>query len=225
MATERRRLRRRATLERTVFPSSGDLALDFANSVDSLAHRRAVDLRDTLFALFSAVAERRPLPADDLARLDRLAHEASKRRALIPSGNGATWERQADEGELDSMLWPVVEAAALLLTSDRVARIRVCEGENCSRLFIDNSRRQNRRWCDMATCGNRAKARRHYARTAQGTSRTRSVASPSRSRQRARAATPPASPVRTRPTNVRDAIPPEPSREPEAHEDDGFVWL
>jgi predicted RNA-binding Zn ribbon-like protein len=29
-------------------------------------------------------------------------------------------------------------------------------------LFIDASKNATRRWCDMASCGNRAKARRHY---------------------------------------------------------------
>nr|WP_250475193.1 CGNR zinc finger domain-containing protein [Caballeronia sp. GAFFF1] len=32
----------------------------------------------------------------------------------------------------------------------------------CSWLFLDLSRSKSRRWCSMATCGNRVKARRHY---------------------------------------------------------------
>ncbi|TAL94280.1 MAG: hypothetical protein EPN73_18145 [Paraburkholderia sp.] len=32
----------------------------------------------------------------------------------------------------------------------------------CSWLFLDLSRSRSRRWCSMATCGNRAKAQRHY---------------------------------------------------------------
>lgn len=39
-------------------------------------------------------------------------------------------------------------------------RLKVCP--NCEWLFIDKSRNRSRAWCDMAVCGNRAKARLHY---------------------------------------------------------------
>jgi predicted RNA-binding Zn ribbon-like protein len=45
------------------------------------------------------------------------------------------------------------------------ARIRRCEGERCVLLYYDTSRNRSRRWCDMAACGNRAKAAAHYRRT------------------------------------------------------------
>ena len=45
-------------------------------------------------------------------------------------------------------------------------RIRECPGQGtCGWLFLDLSKNASRRWCDMRVCGNRAKARRHYART------------------------------------------------------------
>ncbi|WP_458730157.1 CGNR zinc finger domain-containing protein [Pseudomonas brenneri] len=47
-----------------------------------------------------------------------------------------------------------------LLASDLVAKIKQCEG--CTWLFIDTSKNHRRRWCAMATSGNRAKAQRHY---------------------------------------------------------------
>jgi predicted RNA-binding Zn ribbon-like protein len=62
------------------------------------------------------------------------------------------------------MLWPVVRSAADLLTSERVVRVRECAAEDCAWLFVDTSRGPRRKWCDMSTCGNRAKARRYYAR-------------------------------------------------------------
>ena len=39
---------------------------------------------------------------------------------------------------------------------------RICP--NCSWLFVDRSRNSSRLWCDMAVCGNRQKASRHYHR-------------------------------------------------------------
>ena len=43
-----------------------------------------------------------------------------------------------------------------------LARLRICP--NCNWLFIDRSRNASRLWCDMAVCGNRRKASRHYRR-------------------------------------------------------------
>jgi len=41
-------------------------------------------------------------------------------------------------------------------------RLKLCEGHDCAWLFLDTSKNGRRRWCSMATCGNSAKARRHY---------------------------------------------------------------
>ena len=61
---------------------------------------------------------------------------------------------------------PAVMAAASLLDLLRQApgRIRSCEHPDCVLWFYDTTRNGTRRWCSMAVCGNRAKARRHYDR-------------------------------------------------------------
>jgi predicted RNA-binding Zn ribbon-like protein len=53
-------------------------------------------------------------------------------------------------------------SALSLLRDETVARLRICP--NCSWLFVDRSRNSSRLWCDMAVCGNRQKANRHYRR-------------------------------------------------------------
>jgi hypothetical protein len=45
------------------------------------------------------------------------------------------------------------------------ARVRRCAGPACVLLFHDVSKAGRRRWCDMAACGNRAKAAAHLARS------------------------------------------------------------
>ncbi len=51
--------------------------------------------------------------------------------------------------------------AELMLTIER-SRIKLCHGNRCGWLFLDESPNNRRRWCSMAECGNRAKAKRHY---------------------------------------------------------------
>jgi predicted RNA-binding Zn ribbon-like protein len=43
-------------------------------------------------------------------------------------------------------------------------RVRECPADDCRLIFLDTSRPGSRRWCSMRRCGNRAKARTHYAR-------------------------------------------------------------
>lgn len=68
------------------------------------------------------------------------------------------WQPEA----LEQPLWPVIWSAAHLMVGDEP--IKCCGNPKCGWLFIDRSRRQNRRWCEMRECGSRAKARRYYQR-------------------------------------------------------------
>jgi hypothetical protein len=74
-------------------------------------------------------------------------------------------ERLPEVGEADWRV-PWLAAADLLeLLRTGRHRIRVCAAHDCVLHFYDDSRSGRRQWCSMATCGNRAKARRHYDRT------------------------------------------------------------
>jgi predicted RNA-binding Zn ribbon-like protein len=135
------------------------------------AHARALDLRESVFAVFSAVAAGRLPGADALARLDRHVAEARPRLAPVaaPDGDGGPprFARRFDEppGDLDRIRRTAAWAAADLLTSDdRVGRLRECANEHCGWLFLDASKNGTRRWCDMRDCGSLAKMRRFRAR-------------------------------------------------------------
>lgn len=125
------------------------------------AFRLAIEIRETIFRAFST-------PNTDeatLRALEEYERTALQHRRLVQQGERTV--REWTNSGLDQMLWPVVHAAVTLLTSDERARVRTCQGEICLWLFIDNSRQGNRRWCDMTTCGNRAKAKRHYSKLAE----------------------------------------------------------
>ena len=48
------------------------------------------------------------------------------------------------------------------------ARLKVCPGVDCGWVFYDHSRNNSSRWCSMAVCGGRTKARSHYRRRRMG---------------------------------------------------------
>lgn len=122
------------------------------------ALKRVLALRERLFALLGE----RDLGGDHLRALQELASSAARHRVLKTDGAKVWWEWEGRD--LDGILWRVGHAAASLLTSERRDRVRMCAGDLCRWLFVDDSRRGNRRWCDMTVCGNRAKARRFQAK-------------------------------------------------------------
>ena len=63
---------------------------------------------------------------------------------------------------------PVVESAADALIAGELARVRRCADVRCMRVFYDTTKNGRRRWCDMSTCGNRAKAARHREKVRTG---------------------------------------------------------
>ena len=78
------------------------------------------------------------------------------------SGLRQQWE--PDGPELRQPLLILLREAAVLLSSPARAQIHHCAGDDCGWFFLDTSRNQSRRWCEMETCGNKAKARAHYHR-------------------------------------------------------------
>jgi len=127
------------------------------------AYDAAVSLREVVFRVCSAAATHRSPDASDLEILNRW-YSAVPRRRLCGGGECCEWEWPEDEDNLHRAMWPVLRSACDLLTSADVKRIRECGAPDCSWLFIDSSRGGRRKWCDMSVCGNRAKARRYYAR-------------------------------------------------------------
>ena len=73
------------------------------------------------------------------------------------------------------LMIPVVESAADTLIQEELKRVRRCTGDGCKRVFHDGTRNRSRRWCDMATCGNRAKATR-FRKKLSGSRRTATTA-------------------------------------------------
>ena len=127
--------------------------------------RESIRLRETLFRLFAAVARNEPVPEDPLVTFNEALADASGRQRIAVQGTRLGWGWVAsDAPALDAPLWPLVQSAADLLTSVDPRRLKVCSGGGCGFLFLDQSRNRSRRWCDMADCGNRAKARRHRQR-------------------------------------------------------------
>jgi predicted RNA-binding Zn ribbon-like protein len=128
----------------------------------------ALSLRETLFRIFDSGRTGNRPPARDLEILNGFLGWALASSRLSLEGEGLQWAWEGLVTTPDGLLWPVIRSAADLLTSEQSARVKKCDSEVCSWLFIDRRRGGRRRWCDMKSCGNRAKAKRHYRRKKSG---------------------------------------------------------
>ena len=127
---------------------------------------QALRLREAIYGLFSAHAAGLPPGASDLQTLNRAIGKAMSRAGVSrSSGGGFEWSWPESTPGLDRIAWWIARSAAELLTSkEDLTGVRECAGYDCGWLFMDGTKNLSRRWCDMSTCGNRAKGRRHYER-------------------------------------------------------------
>lgn len=114
--------------------------------------KHLVEARD---ALQSVARGQRPL-----ASLAPLFDGVAARLSFSPAG--ATWQVDATE-ERRLAVEQLVTWSGLQETMP--GRLRPCANPECRRFLLDRSKADGARWCSMAVCGNRMKARRHYERT------------------------------------------------------------
>ena len=105
---------------------------------------------------------------DTLTEINRILGRSAGTRRLEPKDDGTFARSFVPVGDaFAGLMIPVVESAADALVIGELARIRRCADGRCPRVFYDGTKNGRRRWCDMATCGNRAKAARHRVRMRQ----------------------------------------------------------
>jgi predicted RNA-binding Zn ribbon-like protein len=129
-------------------------------------YERAVELREAIYRIFAGLSAGRDAAAADLAILNDFLARALPHQQIVAEGDGFAWGWRPGLPALDEMLRPVARSAADWLVSADLDRVRECaDDRGCGYLFVDTSRNRSRRWCSMESCGNRAKARRHYERS------------------------------------------------------------
>lgn len=122
--------------------------------------------RRALMRLFIAMQLEKALPPGELEIFNRALGKMLPAARVVPCEQGLAWGFAGDDGALDRMLWPVLFAAAeLLISAKGRPHVRQCGAKDCRLFFVDRTPSRQRRWCEMKTCGNRAKSLRHYHRS------------------------------------------------------------
>jgi predicted RNA-binding Zn ribbon-like protein len=141
----------------------GPAALRPSGVDDEAALARVRGVRAALRDVAHAVSHGRPAEAESLAEVNR-AIAARERIELVRSPDGVSVGHSHVGDPLDDALARLADPLVHEIGAGRADRVRVCANDTCRWVFFDESRGGQRRWCDMASCGNRAKAARHRAR-------------------------------------------------------------
>jgi predicted RNA-binding Zn ribbon-like protein len=122
-------------------------------------------LRATLRQLAERGGRAEQVRNETLLELNRVLGRSAGTRRLELRRDGTVGRTFVPVGDaFSTLLIPVVESAADALVLGELCRVRRCAAGDCVRVFLDGTRNGRRRWCDMASCGNRAKAARFRAR-------------------------------------------------------------
>lgn len=131
-------------------------------------------LRSALYALIHSIRDGIRPPAVAVEELQQWCRRGGAAVQLQWHRDGSL-RSSVESCGLDLIGVAIALAAVELLSRPLVGQLGVCAGRNCGWLFLDMSKSRRRRWCDMKTCGNAAKASRHYRRQRSGSSRLTKV--------------------------------------------------
>jgi predicted RNA-binding Zn ribbon-like protein len=125
---------------------------------------RVRSTRAALREIWDSTVEGRSADPTAVVRVnDVLGHVAAPE--LRPTIAGiAVGHRHEDADPLGEALARVAEALVDAIAEGDTSRFRICANDACRWVFEDTSRGGRRRWCDMQSCGNRAKVRRFRSR-------------------------------------------------------------
>jgi predicted RNA-binding Zn ribbon-like protein len=140
------------------------LSRRFPEVVDDATDRDLIDartLRESLARAATALSSHQEIPSSDIDVINLFAATPD----IAPALDGGTRQAGRSRARASHALSVVAREAVELFAANPADRIRQCGADGCELIFYDESRSNNRRWCSMDRCGNRAKVRAHRART------------------------------------------------------------
>ncbi|HXN92277.1 MAG TPA: CGNR zinc finger domain-containing protein [Candidatus Sulfotelmatobacter sp.] len=144
--------------------------MDSAQPVDDSDLKHATAVREAMRGVIGGNSGQRVYPVD-LATLNEAATASRLRMRFAPDG------RPRLEPEASGAVGAIGRLVATLYSAmqgEDWERLKLCNSDECRWAFYDRSKNHSSRWCTMASCGNREKARRFRAQKKLGADTARS---------------------------------------------------
>jgi predicted RNA-binding Zn ribbon-like protein len=123
----------------------------------------ARELRESIFGLARSAMDGRAAGREDLRVVNTWASRPDIPLELTRVGAAV---RRPTARPVSAALATIARDAVELFGGPLAVRVRECAAPDCSGLFLDESRAGVRRWCSMASCGNRVKVASYRRRAA-----------------------------------------------------------
>ena len=121
-------------------------------------------LRDVLTSIMAGVTLNHKIAAPLLSELNAYLMGCAGYTELIKTSEGFSTRFHRDLSQPRNLLVPIAESAREVLCNGDWSLVKICQHPSCILYFYDTTKNHARRWCSMATCGNRMKATTHYQR-------------------------------------------------------------
>lgn len=130
--------------------------LDASAPVDESDLKHAVAVREAMRTVIGGNTGLRVFPVD-VATLNEVAAASRLRMRFGPDGKARL---EPETSGAVGALGRLVAALYSAMQDENWRRLKLCGSDECRWAFYDRSRNSSSRWCTMASCGNREKARR-----------------------------------------------------------------
>jgi predicted RNA-binding Zn ribbon-like protein len=131
-----------------------------AQPADDADLKHAIAVREAIRGAIGANSGGSVYPVD-VATLNGAISASRLRPRFGPDGRARL---EPDAGGVEGALGRIVAAVFAAMNEEEWARLKLCDSSTCRWAFYDQSRNHSSRWCKMASCGNRQKAKRFRQR-------------------------------------------------------------
>ncbi len=127
--------------------------------VDASGLKHALALREAIRGVIGGNTGGSVYPVD----VATLNEAAAKSRLRVRFGSDGKARLEPEAAGVVGAMGRIVAAVFASMAEPDWSRLKLCGSASCRWAFYDRSRNHSSRWCTMASCGNREKARRFRA--------------------------------------------------------------
>lgn len=131
---------------------------------DSFNINEILQVRKTLYQLLVHYVRDEIIPDKVLAGFNRYYSRMNKHVTFTLYGKEVKETLVFNQLSANEYLLPIIRSAKELLTSGELKNVKECP--NCGWIFLDKTKSNTRRWCNMKACGNKIKTQKYYRKTA-----------------------------------------------------------
>ena len=125
---------------------------------------RALAVREALRDVMSA-NNGEELDTDSVQLLNRVANRS---KVVAAFDDNSSWRVEPAANGVDQALGEMLATVFRAMSDGTWSRMKACGNPDCRWAFYDATKNHSGRWCDMASCGNRMKARAFRERKRAG---------------------------------------------------------